>query len=139
MICIDVGSGYSPKEGYLKCDINYGCDFYSIDEIPNDYVDKFHIRNTIHHIEDLEGFSKKIHEKQKEGGLLEIIDCKSEYYHINYFLDFLWYRYIFNRYDIFICKHYRNIETPFVNAGYVLESKFYENEKLILILKKKKT
>lgn len=138
MICIDVGSGYNPKDGYLKCDFNYGCDFYGIEEIPDNYVDKFHIRNTLHHIRDLNEFAKILYEKQKDGGQLKIIDCRKEYYDKNYFLDFLWYRFVFLRKDIFISKQYRNLKIPFILIGYILERQDYDNEKVILTFKKKK-
>lgn len=136
MICVDVGSGYNPKPGYMTCDNNYGCDFYNIDEIPDNYVDQFHLRNVIHHIENLHIFAKKLYDKQRWGGGLQIIDCIEGQYHINYLWDLIWYRYVNFRNDIFISNCYRDFESVFLNVGYFMVDRNVDGEKLILTLKK---
>jgi len=134
MICVDVGSGYNPKSGYLTCDSSSYCDFHSIEEIPNN-VDRFHIRNVLHHIKDLDNFVDKIKTKSYKNTIIEVIDCVEDHYKSNIFLDKLYYRYIFNRSDIFIQETYRDLEQYFIKNGFILKNKHIKNEKLILKFK----
>jgi hypothetical protein len=132
MICIDIGSGHNPKSGWLTCDTNAYCDFYSIEEIPNNYVDSFNMRNVLHHIRDLDNFINKLKLKCKYSTIINITDCTKEYYAQNVFLDNLWYRGIFKRYDIDIIKEYRDLEKIFIDNGFKLINKHKQKEKLIL-------
>jgi hypothetical protein len=136
MICIDIGSGYNPKKGYLTCDVNSYCDYHTIDDINDNYVDKFHIRNTLHHIKDLNGFITKLFNKLKIDSEIEIIDCNKKYFEQNLYLDRLWYRYIFNRPDIYIQSHYIDYVPLFKHNGFKLIYRYEENEKLFLKFKK---
>ena len=135
MICIDIGSGYNPKEGYLTCDTEYGCDYYSIDEIPDNFVDVFHMRNVLHHVKDLNTCIKKILTKCKNDAIVDVIDCSEEYFYQNFFLDNLWYRYVNKRPDIYISPKYRDFINIFTNNGFLLLEQKIHEEKLILKFK----
>jgi len=132
MICIDLGSGYNPKKGYKTCDVNAYCNYYDINEIKNNSVDVFHIRNVLHHVENLDEFISKIYKKLKIGGKIHLIDCSEEAYSSNLYLDRLWYRWITNRKDIYISPKYRDIFSYFNNNKFKIISNKKKNEKIIL-------
>ena len=127
---------YNPKPGYKSLDCNSYCDHHSLDELDDCSVDKFHIRNTLHHIEDIDGFVVKLKSKLKEGGEIEVIDCSKEYFKQNLCLDNLWYRYIFNRPDIFIQQEFIDYSKLFDAAGLKIVEHFENKEKLTLIFNK---
>lgn len=135
MICIDVGSGYNPKKGYLTCDSNYSCDFYSIDDIPDNVVHKFHIRNVLHHIQDIEEFIWNIKIKCINGCIIHVEDCSELFYTKNLCLDILWYRFILNRHDIYIHWCYRNFINIFKTIGFDVIDIIEKDEKIIAIFK----
>lgn len=132
---IDLGSGYNPKKGYKTCDVNAYCDFHSLDEIPDGKVSYFHIRNVLHHVKDLNKLITQLKLKAKKTCQIKIIDASEESYKVNNFLDKLWYRYIFNREDIYIHDKYRNIEKLFTRRGFELKRKYNQKEKEVLIFK----
>lgn len=108
MVFVDIGSGYNPRPGFKTCDDNFNCDFYSVREIPENSVDVFNCRNVVHHVEDVFNFSQNMFNKMKENSAIVITDCRRENYNTNFFLDVLWYRYVFQRPNIFICSQYRD-------------------------------
>lgn len=131
MLKIDFGSGYHPKRNYKTLDFNYGCDYYSLDELDDNSVDEFRLRNVIHHIYDLNGLFEKIYKKLKPDGVLNIIDCRKEYFKNNVLLDKIWYRYIFNRNDIYISNEYIDPDNILLKLGFTKIKELYKKEKFI--------
>lgn len=137
---LDFGSGYNPKKGFKSCDI-YGYVDYYFDPIKykinvnDNEFDFIRCKNVIHHVKDLNKLSDEFYRVLKNDGLLKIIDVRKEYYDSNYFLDYLWYRYIIPRYDIWFSNKYRNCRNYFKN--FYLINYFIYKEKEIFILKKK--
>ena len=143
---LDFGSGHNPKRGYKSCDItsNPYLDFYCD---PDSYCikhnfytnhlniekdvkfEEIHVRNVIHHIKNLKKLFKEFKRKLTKNGILTIIDCNEECYKQNLNLDILWYRYLIPRYNIWICKEYRNIEPILESLGFKLISKKVKDEK----------
>lgn len=139
---LDFGSGHNPKKGYYSCDItgnpklDFHCDpdtFCIFDKLGYEdtcLFEEIHIRNVIHHINNLERFFTSLKFKLTFDGILTIIDCNEEYYQKNLTLDILWYRYLIPRYDIYICKKYRDIEPIMESLGFELISKRCKEEKI---------
>jgi ubiquinone/menaquinone biosynthesis C-methylase UbiE len=144
MLKIDFGSGYNPKEGYKTCDItkapylNYYYDIKSneIIGLKESTVDKFHLRNVIHHIEDIDVVLNKLHTYLKTDGIVEIIECRKEHYKSNFFLDRLWYRFIIPRNEIWFSETYRDYTKVLNQLGFTLIHKEYINEKEVSLWKK---
>jgi ubiquinone/menaquinone biosynthesis C-methylase UbiE len=135
MFKLDFGSGYNPTPDYKTLDCNYTCDYYDIDEIPDNSIDIIRCRNVLHHIDDLDSLIKKFKLKLKNNGTIKIIDCNSENYSKNIYLDYLWYRYIFKRYDIYINYYYRDLKSYFIENGFDLKIEFKKDEKIYLLFK----
>jgi len=137
---LDFGSGYNPEKDFKTCDI-YGYVDYYFDPISykvytNDKFDYIRCRNVIHHIKDIHKLSKEFNRLLNDGGTLEIIEPRKEYYSENYYLDYLWYRFVIPRYEVWFCNHYRdcrNYFNEFELIGYKTE-----DEKEIFIYCKKK-
>ncbi len=139
---IDFGSGYNPKQGYKSCDFteNPILDFqvknYKIYsdiniELPQNSVDEFYVRNTLHHIKDLSLILQMFYFYLKNNGKLIIIDCRSDFYEKNLFLDKLWYRYIIPRPEIWFSNTYRNYKKIALKVGFKLIKEKIKNEKEI--------
>lgn len=115
---LDFGSGHNPKEGYKTCDIHGYVDYYfdniEYKIITDDNVfDEIRCHNVIHHIQDLRKLSKEFNRVIRPGGTLEITESTRECYKMNYYLDFLWYRFIIPRHDIWFSPKYRDCREYF--------------------------
>lgn len=135
---LDFGSGYNPGDGFKTCDI-YGYVDYYFDPIEyhietDDKFDYIRCRNVIHHIKDLGKLSLELYRVLNVGGILEIIEPREEYYPENYYLDYLWYRYIIPRYEVWFSNEYRNCRNLF--HEFLFKDYFVENEKEIFIFEK---
>lgn len=110
---LDFGSGYNPEEDYETCDIYGHVDYYfdpieyKIDVEDNTF-DIVRCRNVIHHIKDIRRLSAELSRITKGCGILEITEARKEHYKSNYFLDYLWYRFIIPRYEIWFSTKYRD-------------------------------
>lgn len=143
---IDIGSGYNPAKGYKTADIT-GLPYldylikdnkiYSRNgELKENSVNKFRLRNTIHHVKDLNIFLNNLFKYLKPNGTIEIIDCNKEHYFSNYCLDNLWYRYVIPRKEIFIADNYRDYAKVAKKNGFNVIRQNIINEKEITILRK---
>jgi len=115
---LDFGSGYNPKSDYETCDIyGYVDHYFDPVEYKIDVKDKsfdiIRCRNVIHHIKDLSKLSFEFSRILKDGGILEITEARKEHYRANYFLDWLWYRFIIPRYEIWFSRKYRDCNKYF--------------------------
>lgn len=146
MLKIDFGSGYNPKKGYKTCDITYspfldyvtdGCKIYDKEgELHPSSVDVLYARNTLHHIQDLQPLIQNFYKYLKPNGVLEIIDCRKEYFDKNILLDNIWYRYINKNNNIYISNRYRNYSKICIEVGFKLVHKKFNDEKETTIFKK---
>lgn len=115
---LDFGSGHNPKDGYMTCDI-YGYVDYFFDPIeyaidcPDNFFDVIRCHNVIHHIKDIDRLSSEFHRVLKNGGIINITESTKETYRINYYLDYLWYRFIIPRYEIWFSPKYRDCREHF--------------------------
>ena len=145
-LCIDIGSGYNPAKGYKTADITEfpNLDYiiknnkiYSkISELKVNSVDKFRLRNVIHHVKNLDEFFNNLFKYLKKTGIIEIIDCNKTNYFANFCLDNLWYRYIIPRKEIFIADNYRDYTKIAKKSGFNVLKQNIINEKEITILRK---
>lgn len=145
-LCIDIGSGYNPAKGYKTADITEfpNLDYiiknnkiYSkISELKVNSVDKFRLRNVIHHVKNLDEFFNNLFKYLKKTGIIEIIDCNKTNYFANFCLDNLWYRYIIPRKEIFIADNYRDYTKIAKKNGFNVIQQNIINEKEITILRK---
>jgi len=137
---LDFGSGYNPKAGFKTCDINGYVDYYfdmiSYKVDTDDKFDYIRCRNVIHHIKDIDKLSKEFNRLLKDDGVLEIIDVREEYYSENYYLDYLWYRFVIPRHEVWFCEQYRNCKNYFKEFDLAEHKK--EKEKEIFLFHKKK-
>lgn len=138
MIKLDFGSGYNPMHDYKTCDIYGYVDYYfdpieyKIDAEDNTF-DVIRCRNVIHHIKDIHKLSKEFKRVLKTNGILEITEARKDYYTSNYYLDYLWYRYIIPRYEVWFCDHYRNCKDHFTNFHLEFYDIIDEKERFIFI------
>jgi ubiquinone/menaquinone biosynthesis C-methylase UbiE len=133
---IDFGSGYDPYKNFLKCDVNYGCDFYSIKEIPDNSCKLIRCRNVLHHVKNLRSIFKEFNRILVKGGKVVIIDCNKENFKINYFLDNLYYKGIANNKNMWYTEKYREI-TKYINRNnFNIEKNYKIKEKVWIVLKK---
>jgi ubiquinone/menaquinone biosynthesis C-methylase UbiE len=115
---LDFGSGYNPKKGYFSCDI-YGYVDYYFDPLKykidcdNNLFEEINCRNVIHHIKDIEKLTKEFKRVLRPQGIINIIECREENYSENYYLDYLWYRFIIPRKEIWFSNRYRNYSEIF--------------------------
>lgn len=115
---LDFGSGYNPEDDYETCDI-YGYVDYYFDpieykiEADDKSFDLIRCRNVIHHIKDIKKLSKEFSRVLKTEGILEITEARKEYYSANYYLDYLWYRFVIPRYEVWFCNKYRDCRDYF--------------------------
>ena len=109
MLKIDFGSGYNPKAGYKTCDMTYAPFLdYCYDKntntiigLDNSSVDKFYMKNVLHHC-NINNIIALMDKYLKKGGKIEIIEPTIEKYSSNRCLDILWYRVIIPRYEVAI-------------------------------------
>lgn len=141
MLCIDFGSGYSPRKGYKTCDfvplpsLDY---YYNGEDIIGleTTCDRFLLRNVIHHLSDITKVVKLLKTKLHKGGRVEIIECRKEYYKTNDFLDSLWYNGIVPRKDITWSKEYRDYKRILREEGFKLVKEYLQAEKEVSIWEK---
>lgn len=143
---IDIGSGYNPKSGYKTADITGfpNLDYLIKDnklyskkaELKENTVDKFRLRNVIHHVKDLNQLFINLFRYLKPNGIIEIIDCNKKHYSANLCLDNLWYRYVIPRKEIFIANAYRDYANLAKTIGFNILNKNVNKEKEITILQK---
>lgn len=115
MLKIDFGSGYNPKDGYKTCDITYApnLDFvfdqqkYKIINCADNSVDEIYCRNVLHHVKDLEKLFIEFRRVLKVGGRLVIVEPAKEHFDANLAKDFLWYRFIIPRHEVWYSEEYR--------------------------------
>lgn len=114
---LDFGSGYNPGDGFKTCDIYGYVDYYFDTEHykvdTNEKFDHIRCRNVIHHIKDLDKLAKEFDRLLTDNGTLEIIEPRKEYYAENYYLDYLWYRFVIPRYEVWFCTKYRDCRNYF--------------------------
>lgn len=137
---LDFGSGYNPEKDFKTCDI-YGYVDYYFDPIlykvnTDDKFDYIRCRNVIHHIKDINKLSKEFNRVLENNGLIEIIEPRKEYYNENYYLDYLWYRWVIPRHEVWFCTEYRSCKNYFKEFD-LIEYKI-KNEKEIFLYRKKK-
>lgn len=145
-LCIDIGSGYNPTKGFKTADIT---EFPNLDyiiknnkiysktaELKVNSVDKFRLRNVVHHIKDLNQLLVNLFKYLKPNGTIEIIDCNKEHYSANVCLDNLWYRYVIPRKEIFIADAYRDYAKLAKTIGFNVLKQNTIDEKEITILQK---
>ena len=133
---LDFGSGFNPKKGYKTLDRLYGCDYYNISELENKSVTKLHMRNVLHHIEDIDKLFDELEPKLHNDVEITIIECNKDHYKQNYFLDVLWYVFINNDKKMFISKKYRDYKNILLKKNYICINSAIKNEKEILTFKK---
>lgn len=142
---IDYGSGYNPCDGYKTADITGfpNLDFLIINnhiynkdsELSKSSVDKFRLRNVIHHIKNLNELFEQLRYYIKDNGTIDIVECSKEYYNTNYYLDYLWYRFIIPRYEIWFSKNYRDYISAAESHGFIVTNRFKKDEKEYITLK----
>jgi len=137
---LDFGSGYNPGKDFKTCDI-YGYVDYYFDPISykidtDDKFDYIRCRNVIHHIKDLTKLASELNRVLEDDGILEVIEPRKEYYNENYYLDYLWYRFVIPRYEVWFCNKYRDCRDYF--NEFILEEYKIEDEKENFIYRKKK-
>lgn len=137
---LDFGSGYNPESEYETCDI-YGYVDYYFDpieykiNIEDKSFDIIRCRNVIHHVQDLDKLSKEFSRILKGGGILEITEPRKEFYNANYYLDYLWYRFVIPRYEVWFSKKYRDCRDYFKEFDLGYYDTFEEKELFIFIKK----
>lgn len=123
---VDFGCGYNPLRGYKKCDITtsptldyqYDGGDYII-ELQSQSVDKFNLRNVIHHLPDIRRTIQCLKRYIKTGGKVIISDCDADHFAANVFLDKVWYRFVNQNADIFISPQWRDYFTIMREEGFV--------------------
>jgi len=135
---LDFGSGYNPGDGFKTCDI-YGYVDYYFDSInyqvnTDEKFDYIRCRNVIHHIKDLRKLSLEFNRLLNPGGILEITEPRKEYYTENYYLDYLWYRFVIPRYEVWFSNVYRDCRNYF--KEFILKEYKVEDEKEIFKFQK---
>ena len=138
---LDFGSGYNPKKNWKTCDI-YGYVDYYFDPIEykidadDNIFDGIMCRNVIHHIKDLNKLSKEFSRVMKSSSSLFIIESNKEHYSSNYYLDYLWYRYIIPRYEIWFSNEYRDCRNYFNQDFDLFYYGKYDEKELFIFTKK---
>lgn len=134
LIKIDFGSGYNPCDGYKTCDMTgspYLDYWYDMEnniiwskkgELEKGSVSEFRIKNVLHHVVDVECLVKLLSEYLMDDGKLLFIEPKEQYYRTNIILDYIWYRYVQQFYEIKIICWYREFISIFLNNGFKIES-----------------
>ena len=132
---IDFGSGYNPYSKYKTCDMIYSprLDYYYdrrnniIYNLEHNTVDKFRLRNVLHHVEDISKLCTMLNNYLKPNGSIngsiKVIEPKEEFYTKNIILDIIWYRYVQKFYHIKIYPNYRDYISCIERAGFQLISK----------------
>ena len=113
---IDFGSGHNPKEGYKRCDMTcgpnldfvYDAEEYKILDCADESVDEIWCRNVLHHIPDLKRLFNEFRRVLKVGGSITIVEPTKEAFDANICKDYLWYRFIIPRYDVWYATEYRD-------------------------------
>lgn len=128
---IDFGSGYNPYYDYKTCDMVYSphLDYFydrknnTICNLENSTVDRFRLKNVLHHVEDISKLFTVLNNYLKLNGSIEVIEPKEEFYTQNTILDIIWYRYVQRFYHIKIYPKYRDYISCIERAGLQLVSK----------------
>ena len=140
MFKLDFGSGYSPTDGYFTCDIEpaFTLDYlYNIEQnkiigINDSSVDCIKCRNVIHHVQDLGALVLEFKRILKTNGIIEITEPNELSYDANNVLDYVWYRYIIPRYNIWFSPKYREYRKIF-SSQFNETSYIMKNEKEMVI------
>lgn len=135
---VDIGSGYNPAKGYIRVDENCFAEYKCISDLQDKSIAKARLRNVIHHIENLENFVHILSKKVDIGKYVIIIDVNKDYYKKNLCLDYLWYRWLSYRPDIYISKSYKDPQKYFENEGFSLVRRFVKLEKEYFIFRQEK-
>ena len=142
MFKFDFGSGYNPQPGWCTCDVTMNCDFYfdkstyRILDISDNSVDFIRMRNVLHHIPDIQRLLFEFERILKPGGKVIIIDINPHHYKTNFFLDWLWYRWIYPRYEVWFSRTYRDIKDYLSETSFVIVKRMYHVFREIIILEK---
>lgn len=144
LLKIDFGSGYAPHSGYKTCDVTYLPQLdYVYDQEENlilgckeNTVDEFYLRNVVHHLPDIHKTFSCLARYLKKEGILQIIDCRKEYYKQNVILDILWYRYVIPRYEVWFSNCYRDYFSILKELGFEQVDYYIEQEKEVSIWRK---
>jgi ubiquinone/menaquinone biosynthesis C-methylase UbiE len=115
-IKIDFGSGYNPLPGYKKCDITnspsldyfFDLNIYRIINCEDNSVDEICCKNVLHHVRDIRRLFFEFRRILRPGKILKIVEPTREAFPANVFLDFLWYRGIIYRPEVWFSNVYRN-------------------------------
>lgn len=141
MVKIDFGSGYNPRSGYASCDfiplpnLGYYFDGKHITNLVGE-VDKYSIRNVLHHIKDLDCIIDYLVGTLAVGGTIEVIECRREHYSTNYLLDSIYYRWCNCKPEIWFSDAYRDYKSILKKSMILIEG-YYDGEKEVSLWKKK--
>jgi len=138
---LDYGSGYNPRKNFYTADI-YGHVDYYIDPTTyklntNNKFDFILARNVLHHIKNLDKLVKEFYSMLNDNGRVAVIEPAKEYYKQNYILDYIWYRFVIPRYEVWFCDHYRDYEKNFIANGFRLLKSFRLKEKEVKLFLKR--
>ncbi len=142
---IDFGSGYNPRPGYKTCDfiplptLDYWFDANNnvIMGLSEDSVDEFYLRNTIHHIPDLQGLCRLLYKYLRSNGIITVIEPCPSAFPVNYLLDCIYYRWVNSKPEIWFSSEYRDYFRCFVVNGFsILESRAIDNVYIKSIFRK---
>lgn len=134
---LDFGSGHKPRRSYASCDITGLAEFYFDPfeyrlHAPNEYFDEIIAFNVLHHIQDLNRVAAELIRCLKIGGKLIIAESKEDLYAANCFLDYLWYRWLIPRPEIWWSKKYRNWKEAFKELELLVDDETEASDVLIL-------
>ncbi len=110
---LDFGSGYNPAPGFETCELNaHPCVDHDFRNgritCCKETFDVIRCRNVLHHIKDLDALFQEFRRVLKPGGGILIIDSRPEIFPETVSLDYLWYRMVIPRPDIWCAKEYRD-------------------------------
>lgn len=126
---LDFGSGFAPAKGWATLDAGANCTFNSIEEIPDNSINKIRFRNVLHHVEDLDALFLKLLPKFRRNVKIIVIECRRECYQANLFLDILWYRSLVPNRNLFIADSYRDYSKNLKRLGFTIKLKSNKDEK----------
>ena len=140
---LDFGSGHNPKVCYKTCDITpgYNIDYmfdvnrYMIIGADDNTFDEIHCRNVLHHIKDLDRLVIEFNRVLKPTGIIKVIEPNKDSYKANYCLDYIWYRFINPRYDIWQSNDYRDYIEIFLKFFKLLNQSLIQEKEIILFKK----
>lgn len=94
------------------------------------------MRNVVHHLPDMRRTFECLLRYLKDGGTIQIIDARKEYFKQNVILDILWYRYVIPRPEIWFSTIYRDYFKVLEELGMERIEYFIQEEKEVSIWKK---